>query len=144
MVGTPPDALASAGFAHPTSADPPCDPLNAASPGSYIGSRGPNRLDPLRVLGFQIPPRHFQVVVALKIEPELRTVAEVEAAPQRRVCRDAAPVVDDPAIRFGEIPIAFASALCDRPYAARNSSFSISPGVTGANSFFAIVVSAQL
>ena len=41
----------------------------------------------------------------------------------------------------GEIPIAFASWFCERPYSTRNSSFSISPGVTGANSFCAIVVS---
>src|SRR6266849_3630732 len=40
------------------------------------------------------------------------------------------------AIRFGEIPSACASWFCDKPYSARNSSLSISPGVTGANSFF--------
>ena len=44
---------------------------------------------------------------------------------------------------YGEIPMAFASWLCDRPYAVKNSSFSISPGVTGANSFSAIVGSSQ-
>src|SRR5271166_3728195 len=40
------------------------------------------------------------------------------------------------AIRLGEIPTAFASRFCDRPYSLRNSSFSISPGVTGENSSF--------
>src|SRR5579862_3998967 len=42
------------------------------------------------------------------------------------------------AIRFGEMPIAFASWFCERRYSAKNSSFSISPGVTGANSLSAI------
>ena len=43
------------------------------------------------------------------------------------------------AIRFGEMPIALASWFCDSRYSARNSSFSISPGVTGANSSVAEV-----
>src|ERR1700741_5324744 len=38
------------------------------------------------------------------------------------------------AMRFGEMPMAFASWFCDRPYSVRNSSFNISPGVTGSNS----------
>jgi hypothetical protein len=38
------------------------------------------------------------------------------------------------AIRFGEMPTARASRFCDSPYSLRNSSRSISPGVTGANS----------
>src|SRR5262245_44478321 len=42
------------------------------------------------------------------------------------------------AIRLGEMPMALASWFCDKPYSARNSSFSISPGVTGANSFATI------
>src|SRR5574337_740966 len=37
-------------------------------------------------------------------------------------------------MRFGEIPMAFANWFWDSPYSTRNSSFSISPGVTGANS----------
>src|SRR5438874_13659419 len=47
------------------------------------------------------------------------------------------------AIRFGEMPTAFASWFCDRPYSVRNSSLSISPGVTGASSLSAIIVSCQ-
>jgi hypothetical protein len=34
--------------------------------------------------------------VALKIQPELRAVAEIQAQPKRRVGRDAPPVVGDP------------------------------------------------
>src|SRR4051812_42054699 len=58
-------------------------------------SRSPNRLDPPGIFGFEVPPRHFQVVVSLKIQPELRTVAEVEAEPKRSVRRNAPPIVDD-------------------------------------------------
>src|ERR1700758_1547148 len=38
------------------------------------------------------------------------------------------------AMRLGEIPTALARWFWERPYSARNSSLSISPGVTGANS----------
>jgi hypothetical protein len=38
---------------------------------------------------------NFQVVVILKIEPEFRTVAEIEAEPNGGVGRDAPPIVDD-------------------------------------------------
>ena len=48
------------------------------------------------IFGLEIPPRHLQVVMALKIEPELRTAAGIQAQPKRRVGRDTPPVVDDP------------------------------------------------
>src|SRR5207248_7879259 len=47
-------------------------------------------------------------------------------------------------IRFGEIPTALASWFCESSYSARNSSFSISPGVTGANSFSTMAISSSV
>jgi hypothetical protein len=58
-------------------------------------SRRPKRLDPFGVLGLQIPPRQFQIVTGLQIEPKLRAVAEIRAEPERGVGRDAAPIVDN-------------------------------------------------
>ena len=72
--------------------------------------------------------RHFQVVMGVKIYQKLCTIGKVQTQPKCCVSRDAAPIVNDLAMRFGEIPMALASWLCDRPYSVRNSSFSISPG----------------
>ena len=59
--------------------------------------------------------------------------AEIQPQPQRCVGGDAPTVVDDFGIPLGEMPTAFARPLRERRYSARNSSFSISPGVTRAN-----------
>jgi hypothetical protein len=58
-------------------------------------SGGPVRLDALGVRGIEVPPRHLQIIVGLQVHPELRAVAEVQAEPQRRVRRDAPPIIDD-------------------------------------------------
>src|ERR1700674_3219514 len=47
-------------------------------------------------------------------------------------------------MRLGEIPTARASAPCDKSYSVRNSSFRISPGVTGANSPLCIAASSVI
>jgi hypothetical protein len=46
------------------------------------------------IFGFEIPPCHLQVVMALKVQPELRAVAEVKAQPECRISRDATPIVN--------------------------------------------------
>src|SRR5271154_5972127 len=43
------------------------------------------RLDPLHRIGPKILTRHLEIVVRLKIQPELRTVAEIQPQPQRGV-----------------------------------------------------------
>jgi hypothetical protein len=58
-------------------------------------SRSAPCLDAFCIFGLEVPPRHFQVVVGLKVHPELRTVAEVQAQPQRGISGDAPPVVYD-------------------------------------------------
>src|SRR5580700_11399037 len=57
--------------------------------------RGSNGLNALGICWFEIPPRQLQIVMGLKIHPELRTIAKVQTEPKRRVSRDASPVVDD-------------------------------------------------
>jgi hypothetical protein len=47
-------------------------------------------------------------------------------------------------IRLGEMPIARASWFDDRPYSARNSSFNMSPGVTGLSSRFGTAISSMV
>jgi len=42
-------------------------------------SRSPARLDALSARGLQIPPRHLQIVMGLRIHPELRAIAKVQA-----------------------------------------------------------------
>jgi hypothetical protein len=56
---------------------------------------GPNCLDTLGIVWFEIPPRQFQIVIGLKIQPELCTVAEVQTQPKRGIGSDASPIVDD-------------------------------------------------
>jgi hypothetical protein len=58
-------------------------------------SRGAVRLDAIASSRLSFSARHFEVVMALKIEPELRAVAEIKAEPKRGVSGDAPPVVDD-------------------------------------------------
>jgi hypothetical protein len=43
----------------------------------------------------QVAACDFQVVVTLKIHPELRTIAEIEPQPKRRVGGNTPPIVDD-------------------------------------------------
>ena len=74
--------------------------------------------------------------MCLEIQPELSAVAEIQPQAQSCIGGDPATVVHDLGDAIRRIPIAFASLFCDSPYSAKNSSFSISPGVTGANSFF--------
>jgi hypothetical protein len=81
------------------------------------------------IFGFEIAARHFQVVVGLQSKPEFRGVAQVQTQPKRRISRDAPPIIHD---------------LRDRPYSVRNSSFSMSPGVSGANSFSAVAASFEI
>src|ERR1700722_103777 len=58
-------------------------------------SRGSNSLNALGICWFEIPPRQLQIVMCLKIHPELRAVAKVQTEPKCRVSRDTSPVVDD-------------------------------------------------
>jgi hypothetical protein len=97
-------------------------------------SRSPPRFNTLGKPRIEIPPRDLQVIMVLEVQPKLRLLPKykpsrsaVSAVMRRRLLTISA-------MRFGEMPIAFASRLCVRPYPVRNSSFSISPGVTGANS----------
>lgn len=53
------------------------------------------RPHPLRDLTALLPLHHGNVVLALQIEPELRTVAEITAEPHRRIGGDGAPSVQD-------------------------------------------------
>jgi hypothetical protein len=55
----------------------------------------PSRLDTFYIFRFQIPPRHFQVVMGLKVHPELRTIPKVQAQSQGGVGRDAPTIIDD-------------------------------------------------
>jgi hypothetical protein len=79
--------------------------------------------------------------MGLKIHPEFWTIAKVQAQPKRGVSRDAPPIVDNLGDAVWRDADGFRKRFCDRPYSVRNSSFNISPGVTGANSFPAIVFS---
>jgi hypothetical protein len=92
------------------------------------------RRDPPGVRGGEPPARDLEIVVRLQVQPELRAVAEVQAKAQHGVgvIRRRLPTIS--AIRFGEMPIAWASRFYDSPYSFRDSSRSISPGVTGASS----------
>jgi hypothetical protein len=99
---------------------------------------GTLRLDAFHVLSLDAAARHLEIVVRLQVDPELWAVAEMKAESECRVCRDAPSVVDD----FGD-PVwrdadSLGQLVCERPYSLRNSSLSISPGVTGANSCRAI------
>jgi hypothetical protein len=78
--------------------------------------------------------------MGLEIHPELRAVAKIQAQPKRRVSRDPAPIVDDLGNPIRRNADGLRKLFRERPYSARNSSFSISPGVTGANSFCAIAM----
>src|SRR5436190_23213714 len=60
-----------------------------------LASGGAPRPDTFRILGSQIPPGHLEIIIALEVHPELRTIAEVQAQPQRGVGRDASSIVDD-------------------------------------------------
>lgn len=63
--------------------------------------------------------RHFQIIMPLSIHPELRTIAKIQAQPKRDISGDAPTIIS--ATRFGEIPMIFASRLCDRAYSPRNA-----------------------
>jgi hypothetical protein len=99
------------------------------------------RFDAFCLVWVQISTCHLEVVVALQVQPELRTIAEIQGLSECGVGRDAPSIVEISTIRFGEIPMAFASRFCDSPNSAKNSSLSISPGVIGANAFSAIILS---
>src|SRR5437773_8834044 len=86
------------------------------------------------VCGFQISPCHVQIVVRLKIYPKLRTIAKVHAQPECGVGGDAPPIIDDLGDAVRGDADRLRKLICDKPYSTRNSSFSISPGLTGANS----------
>jgi hypothetical protein len=58
-------------------------------------SCGAVRPDAVGVFGLELPPRHFEVVMGPKIEPEDRAVAEVQAQPKCGVGPDAPLVIDD-------------------------------------------------
>jgi len=62
-------------------------------PGNNSGD--PKRLYPFLLLGREIPPRLFQVVMALKVHPKLRAITEVQTQAKGGVSRDAPPIVDD-------------------------------------------------
>ena len=66
-----------------------------ATASAMVGCVTQTALHALGVLRLELPPRQLQVVVALKIHPKLRAVAEVKAQAKRRVGGDPAPVVDD-------------------------------------------------
>jgi hypothetical protein len=74
--------------------------------------------------------------VRLEIQPEFRAVTEIQTETDRGMGGDPATVVDD----LGDPIRRNTDSLCElvlrQAYSARNSSFSISPGATGANSSF--------
>src|SRR5580658_5868178 len=57
--------------------------------------RGSNSFNAPGICWFEIPPRQLQIVMGLKIHPELRTIAKVQTEPKRRIGRDASSIVDD-------------------------------------------------
>src|SRR3974377_289623 len=56
---------------------------------------GPLCLDPLHLFQRQMSARHLQVVMGLKVHPELWRVSEIQTQPQRRVGRNTPSVVAD-------------------------------------------------
>ena len=58
-------------------------------------SGGPPHLDPHHGCGLEVLARDLVIVVRLKIQPEFRAVAEIQAETQRRISGDPATVVDD-------------------------------------------------
>jgi hypothetical protein len=79
------------------------------------------RLDPRHSLGHEILARHLEIVVRLEIQPEFRAGTEIQAETERHVSSVRRRLFTISAIRFGEMPIAFASWFCDRPHSAKNS-----------------------
>src|ERR1051326_1217692 len=58
-------------------------------------SCGTKRPDAFGIFGLELPPRHLQVVMALEIQPELGTIAKVQAQPKRCVRCNTPPIVND-------------------------------------------------
>src|SRR5579863_6096488 len=57
--------------------------------------RRPTSLDAPGSVRLEVPPRQFQIVMGLQIQPKLRAVAKVQAQPKRGIGGDASPIVDD-------------------------------------------------
>src|SRR5713101_4208548 len=70
-------------------------PSKKSSSSQGASSGRPPRFDAFCNLRFEITQCHFKIVMGLEIHPELGAVAEVQAQPERGVCRDAPPIVDD-------------------------------------------------
>ena len=81
--------------------------------------------------------------MSLKIHPEFWAIAEVQPEPKCRVSRDASSVIDNLGDTVRRNPNGLRKPAPRQPILVKNSSFNISPGVTGANSFLAIVLLPQ-
>jgi hypothetical protein len=63
------------------------------APGRFSGCS--LRYDPRYGIGHEILARHFQIIVRLEIQLELRTVTEIQAQTQRRISGDPTTLVYD-------------------------------------------------
>jgi hypothetical protein len=103
--------------------------------------RGPPRLDPLQLSGFNICARHLKIIVGLQVHPELWRISEIQAEPQCGVGSDAPAVVDDLCNTVRRDPNSLRELILGQAVLCQKLLFNISPGVTGANSLSVISIS---
>jgi hypothetical protein len=81
--------------------------------------------------------------MALQVHPELCAVAEIQTQAECGVSRYAAPIVDDFGDAIGRDPDRLRDLVLRQVIRGQELLFQHFAGVTGANSFVAIVVSCQ-